>query len=148
MIKYPGLQKVRKPPNKERVDPLKVCVNPGTRRKPYKLLCYLVAFPILIRYPTIPYFDTLPNNTLIEYNSDLYHILTHCQFLPLLSTLPSALGNQSNSSKKNRKVCEPITTECYVGSQSESSITSPESSLLGLKYLVGSRLESALNGLS
>ena len=94
------------------------------------------------------------------------HILIHCR---LVSAAPSAFGkidyyvtrvvSQSESSmEKTHQLRQPIRIEYYVTrvvSQSESSITSPEScitspesSRLGLKTLLGSRLESAHYSLS
>ena len=61
---------------------------------------------------------------------------------PYLSTLPTRIGNQSESSTRVVSQSESSITS------TESSITSPESSRLGLKTLLGSRLESARYSLS
>ena len=69
-----------------------------------------------------------------------------------LPTRHTRVVSQSKSStEKTHQLRQPIRIEYYVTrvvSQSESSITSPESSRLGWKALLGSRLESARYSLS
>ena len=84
------------------------------------------------------------------------HILIHCHLsyyiesVPNLNTLPTRLGSRQNRVLRHPSR-QPIRIEYYVTrvvNQSESSITSPESSRLGVKTLLGSRLESARYSLS
>ena len=64
VIKHAGPQRVRKFSNKVGLDPLKGCMNPETRCKPYKSPHYLLILPMLIHCRIIPYVITLPSYTL------------------------------------------------------------------------------------
>ena len=81
-----------------RTHPLKDCMNPGTRCKPYLTLYYLGTLPVLKRSRTItyfitlsrtiPYLSTLPNHTLSYfYCRILFYLNTLSRAIPYLNTL-------------------------------------------------------------
>ena len=119
------------------------------------------ALPILIHWLgfrlSTPYLNTLPTHL----GSQL-RILIHCRLVWAIPENPrqpirieyyvTRVVSQSESrTEKTHQLRRPIRVEYYVTrvvSQSKSNITSPESSRLGWKTLLGSRLESARCSLS
>ena len=95
-------------------------------------------------------------------NSLSQNIAKHTRLVPKTEELSAANQNRARKTHifrqpiriehgKTLQLCQPIRIEYYVTrvvSESESSITSPESSRLGLKTFLGSRFDSALYSLS
>ena len=115
--------------------------------KPCESLCYLRggAFPILIHWPELyPILIQWPELYLIlKHWPELYPILIHYSRQPIkFEYFVTRVGSQSDSSITSPELGFGVV------SQSESGITSPESSRLGSRSLLGSRLESARYSLS
>ena len=106
---------------------------------------------------------TVPKKLSHSAENESFPIFVHCQTQSARAQNPRTFGSQSESSftsseSNTLQLRQPIKVEYYVTpvvSQSESTITSPEScitspesSRLGLKTLLGSRLESVRYGLS
>ena len=89
---------------------------------------------------------------LIHWLGSRLHILIHCG---LISATTRVFSQSKSSTEETHQLRQPIRIEYYVTrvvSQSESStrvvITSPKSSRLGLRTLLGSQLDSARYSLS
>ena len=96
---------------------------------------------------TKPYLNILTRNMpyLNTLSRTIPYLNTLSRTIPYLNALTRINSDFANSSR------QPIRIEYYVTqvvSQSESSITSPESSRLGSRSLLSSRLESARHSLS
>ena len=96
-------------------------------------------YPILIHYRTTSYLNTWLNYTLSQYLA----IGCRKKLLPAIRIeyYVTRVGSQSELSTINLSTSSA--NQNRVGSQSESSITSPESSCLGWRSFLGSRLHSA-----
>ena len=125
------------------------------------LLHWTELYPMLTHCRTIPYLNTLSRT--IPYlnllSRTIPYINTLIRIIPCLNTLSQKHSDFGSSSRqpiriedeKALQLRQTFTIEYYVTrvvSQSESSITSTESSRLGLKTLLGSRLDSVRYSLS
>ena len=125
--------------------------------KPCESLNYLGGIPYLNTLTrTIPYLNTLTRT--IPYPNTLNRTIPYLNTLSRIHSGSSANQNRVISHPSRQPIRieyyitrHPIKFEYYVTrvvSQSELCITSPESSRLGLKTLLGSRLDSARYSLS